>query len=100
MRPDHDRDRAADAAKDPRRVFDDPLTLAEMTDLPYETRLELLNRWLALSAADGEGEAAWKEVMGAILALEGRSELEMDEPSGAPEDRKYGVVDRHRPEEH
>jgi hypothetical protein len=82
----------AAAEEDPRKVFERPLDVVDLADLSHTQRHSILQRWLALSAQDGEGYERWKEILGAIGALGARAELEMDKPSEAPDVTTYGVV--------
>jgi hypothetical protein len=69
--------------------FDDPLDLAQCESLPHERRLHLLQCWLATTE-----EKNRREVLNAILTLEGKAVLREDEPDDSPRVRGYGVVDR------
>ena len=80
------------AARDPRLVFTEPLAIVELADLPYEVRLRLLHRWLALAAAGPDPARVRDEVLGAILALEGGAKLRIDLPEEAPPEHGYGAV--------
>lgn len=89
---DDDTRRTAETAPD--EHFDTPMAIVEAEEYSHEQRLDMLQLWLSRLA---EGEAAHgdrTEVEGALLALQSRAKLKLDEPEEAPEVHNYGVVER------
>lgn len=74
--------------------FDEPLDLVDRTDLDYEIRLDMLQRWQARIAAGQATRGTAEEVEGAIFALQARSKLKTDTPEEQPTTTTYGGVER------
>lgn len=90
---DRGRNWLARAMDDPSEVFEHPVAVAQLTDLPYDARLDMLQRWLKLVGEAEADERERLEVEGAIEALEGGAALGIDEPDEAPRVHTYGVVE-------
>lgn len=78
----------------PDEHFEDVLTLVNREDIDYETRLDMLQNWLA-GISDGTAiQQTREDVQGAIFALQAKSELKQDMPEEAPQTTTYGGVRR------
>jgi hypothetical protein len=78
----------------PERFVDDPMSVVDDESFDYETKLHLLQHWLA-RITDGEApDAGRTNVEAAIQALQARAKLKTEEPKDAPEIHTYGVVER------
>ncbi|MFW5642001.1 MAG: hypothetical protein ACOCY0_04460 [Roseicyclus sp.] len=82
------------AQEEPDRAFDDPLSIVNRQDLGYETRLHMLQTWLARLARGDALRGSREEVEGAIFALQSRSKLKQDTPEEQPQTTTYGGVER------
>ena len=80
------------ANRDPSSVFSDPVAIVEITDLPYEVRLKLLQRWAALVKDDPSQHLTRERIIGATMALQSGAKLKVDRPEGSPLEHGYGVV--------
>lgn len=80
--------------REPDRHFEDPLTLVDRDEIAYETRLDMLQTWLARLADGAAARGSRDEIEGAILALEARSKLKIDTPEEQPGTTTYGGVAR------
>lgn len=80
--------------QEPDRHFQDPLSLVDRDEIAYETRLDMLQTWLARLAEGKSARGSREEIEGAILALEARSKLKTDTPEDQPGTTTYGGVKR------
>ncbi|MEQ9257636.1 MAG: hypothetical protein RIG84_00915 [Roseovarius sp.] len=78
----------------PDLCFDDPMDLVDSEEIAHETRLDMLQTWLAHLAEGKAGNGTREDVKGAIYALQARSKLKTDMPREQPAVTTYGGVER------
>ena len=78
----------------PERFVDDPMSVVDDEGFDYETKLHLLQHWLARITDGDAPDSGRTDVEAAIQALQARAKLKTEEPKGAPEVHTYGVVER------
>lgn len=83
----------ARARHDPSSVFRDPISIVEITDLPYDLRLRLLQRWASQIKDDPEAHLTHERIIGATMALQSGAKLKIDRPEGSLDEHGYGVVE-------
>ena len=84
---------ATQPAPDPRREFENPLSIVHATEARYEDRLAVLQSWRARLAEEADPDPDAEEaVADAIRALEQGAALRQDQPDEAPKTWGYGVT--------
>ena len=79
---------------EPDRFFEDPFNIVESREFDYETRLNMLQTWLARIANKQAVRGDREEVDRAIVALQAGAKLKIDNPEEQPNTTNYGVVER------
>jgi hypothetical protein len=70
----------------PERFVDDPMSVVDDESFDYETKLHLLQHWLARITDGDAPDAGRTNVEAAIQALQARAKLKTEEPKGRTRD--------------